>query len=102
MILQEKSNFIKKTHPAFHGGGEAEVEVVGESYEKDSNFKWPNGEVKKQVIVPTNLGELGLNNTNKNLLVAALGKDTAKWIGKKFRLTLGKTFSGKDMFVVKI
>lgn len=89
MILEDKRNYLKSN--IVKTGDSLTIKSEGEIIES-SKFKYPDGSPKKDFVVKVEVNnvvyDFTVNTTNKNILKAAFGKDTALWVGKTVKINL--------------
>jgi len=78
-------------------------------WQENTKYPYPDGNPRMDFVIKVEVnGEeksMRLNKTNRDLVMAAYGPDTAKWIGKSAKITKVKAMvAGKmhDMIVLEI
>ena len=98
MKLQAKRNWLKTEN--VKSGDTITITTEGEIV-TSGRFTYPDGTPKKDLVIKiTHNGaeaDMTINATNKKILMAAYGDDTANWVGKVCKLDIANVMIGGNV-----
>lgn len=102
----ENTNYLKVADVQ---GGETITFLTEGEWVKSAKFTYDDGTPKQDFVIKIQILDveksMRLNKTNREILVAAYGKETSEWIGRNAKVTKEKVMIGgkkMDMIILVV